>query len=128
MSCKKTRQSRKKFCISDFRHNVKIYRGSIIATSGQYTVDNCQLILSCRAKVKTTGGSSFYGQVALDNAPTHKFTVPYVKDISIERNYVIEMNKEYYNIDDVTNLDEDNIYFVISAVKKGSIKKEANWR
>jgi len=128
MSCNKTRQGRKRYCLSDFRHRIQILKGNIISTTGDYDVSNTEPVLTCRAKVKTTSGTSYYNGVSMDNTPSHKFTVPFVKNISIEKNYMILMNGDYYNIDNVINENEDNLYFIISANKTGSQTKEANWR
>lgn len=128
MGCNKTRQGQKRYCLSDFRHKVKILKGSIIPSEGDYDVANSQVVLTCRAKVKTIGGSSYYNGVSVETSPTHKFIVPFVKGIAIEKNYMILMNSEYYNIENIANENEDNLYFIITANKTGNQSEKANWR
>lgn len=128
MSCNKSRQGRKKYCLSDFRHRIQILKGSVISTEGEYDVDNSQVVLTCRAKIKTTGGTPYYNGISTETSPTHKFTIPFVKSIPIEKNYMILLNSEYYNIENVMNENEDNLYLIITANKTGNQSQKANWR
>ncbi len=128
MSCNKSKQGRKRYCLSDFRHRIVILKGEIVSTEDEYTVSNDMTVLTCRAKLKTTGGSSFYNGVSITDNPTHKFTIPFVKNIPIEKNYIIELRSEYYSIENIINENEDNLYLIITANKRGSKEQKANWR
>ena len=127
MACKRTKQNRKRYCLSDFRHTISIFAGEIVPTIGDYNVTNDKSIITCRAKVKTTSGQSYFNGVNTGDEISHVITIPFTSTL-IEKNYMLLMNDNYYNIDNVTNENEDNLYLVLRCSKRGERSKEANWR
>ena len=126
MACKKTKNEKKRYCLGDFRHSIRILNGKTFATTGDYDVEN-NTILSTRAIVKTTSGSVFHNGVVIQTDTTHKFTIRFTQT-QISKNYMILFKEEYYNIESIENENEDSLYLIIRASKRGDSKKESAWR
>jgi hypothetical protein len=88
-------------------------------------VDNTNFILSVNAKLKTGSGFKPFNGVNIESAVTHTFTIRYV-DLVIESRFMIWFNGEFYHIDNIINKDEDNLYLIFKATKRGEDTFEAN--
>ena len=127
MACKKSKQGKKRYCIGDFRHSIKIISGSMVSTEGDYDVDNNNTILTTRAVIKTSSGIPYFAGTSMGTSPTHTFIIRYTT-IPIEKNYIIECKGNYYHIESIRNDNEDDLYIIINASKRGVATNEANWK
>lgn len=125
MSCRKTRSGKKKYCLADFRHPIKIIDPDILESADCYDISNDDIFLQTRAMVKTSSGIQFFNGVSVDTGITHTFTIRYTS-ATIETRYMILMNGNFYKIESVENKDEDSLYLVIKASKRGDKDIGAN--
>jgi hypothetical protein len=126
MACSTSRNKKKKYCISSFRHYIRVIDSQISPADESYTVDNTDFVLSGKAIIKTSSGISFSNGVNIDTGITHTFIIRYV-NIPIEKNFMIWKDGEFYRIESIENIDEDNQYLKIKASKRGTDDLGANF-
>ena len=86
MACSKSRNKKKKYCIGDFRHYIRIIDPKITPADSSYTIDNTDFILSGNAIIKTSSGVTFFNGVNVDTGVTHTFIIRYVPTL-IQKNF-----------------------------------------
>ena len=125
MACRKTKSGRKKYCIGDFRHHVKIIDPEILETKECHDISNDDIVLQTKAKLKTSSGIQSFNGVSIDTGTTHKFTIRYTS-ATIEKRFMILHKGNLYKIESVENENEDDLYLIIQASKGGDKDLSAN--
>lgn len=124
MGCGRIKRKADQICVGDLKRLIKIIDRKIEPADVSHTMDFSDLV-SIRARVDTRRGIEFFNGVNVENAPTHYFYVRF--GVEVERNYTIEFRDNYYIVSDVENLNEENRFLKISAVKNGPKSNQANW-
>lgn len=124
MSCGNIKRKADKICVGDLKRLIKIINRKIEPADISHTMD-FDSFNSVRARVDTRRGIDFFNGVNTENAPTHYFYVRY--NVDVEMNYTIEFRDNYYLVVDVENLNEENRFLKISAVKNGPKSNATNW-
>ena len=124
MACRKISRKADRICIGDLKKPIKIINRKIETSEVSHTMDFSDYV-SCRARIDTKQGGQFFNQVNTDDAPTHIFYIRY--GYTVEMNYTIELNGNYYLVRTVENLNEENRFLKISCTKNGPKTKQANW-
>lgn len=126
MGCKKVRNPKRIHCLADFRHFIKIIDAEIIPNQKSYELDNSDIILQVKAKVKTVSPFSTMNGVNVDTGVTHQFVIRFIAGIKIQKNFMILFNSELYRIETVVNENEDNLFIIIRCSKRGNVSLGAN--
>jgi len=122
MTCNtRIKQKKKEYCIGDFKHTCKVLRqinrqtNNLKADSIQYLDD---IIFTTKCRLETAKGVVYIDGIATLNESTHNIVMRYTD--KIKYSYFMEINNEYYEIKNITNLDEENRLLYLKCVKKGS--------
>ena len=125
MSCRKTRVSRKKYCLGDFRHYISIIDSTVNPVQESYDIDNTDIVLNTKAAVRTKGGIVFFSGVATEAEVTHEFIIRF-PSIEVEKSNRILFKGDLYRIETIVNENEDDKFLKIGAVKRGKATIKAN--
>ncbi len=118
MGCKSVRNPKKMHCLADFRHFISIIDAEISPAENSYEVDNTDIVLSIKAKVKTLSQFQVMNGINIGSDATHRFTIRYTNTV-IEKNFMILFHGDLYRIESSINENEDNLFIVIDANKRG---------
>lgn len=132
--CSRIKVSKRDVCIGDLNKQISIYeRGQTSPTFGNVDYsEGFSLKLTTFAGVETKRGYSVFDQIGINqnqgqNQYTHIFYIRYVPECQITSQDWIEYNCDLFKIvNDVENLDENDEFLKIRAVKKGPFTKAAN--
>ena len=129
MGCKSVRNTRRKHCLADFRKFIKIIDSEIMPSGdGSYAVDNSDIITQLKASVKTRSPFAMINGVSIDTGITHRFVVRYMDSLVelLEKNSMILMDGDFYRVEAFTNENEDGLFLLIDASKRGKASIGAN--
>lgn len=124
MSCKGIDLSKRKVCIGDLKHKIKIDVRSLTAPND---IDYSQEFVSfveVWAGIKTTKGAEIFDGVNTVGVSTHQFFIRYIDNVSTDN--MIEYDSKKYRILRVQEMDESKDFILIQAAIRGDKSFEAN--
>lgn len=122
--CKRVSITKKKVCIGDLRHRIKVQIRSIVAPDD---IDYSQEITDLRtvwAAIQTSRGSEIFDGTNVIGVATHFFHIRKIDNVTFQN--FVEYNNNKYRILDVQNLDEDNLFLVLRCTIRGDKTKDSN--
>lgn len=124
MGCGRIKKKADKVCIGDLKNLIKIIDREIEPADVSHTM-NFDSFIEVRARIDTKLGGTFFNGVNTENGDTHVFYIRF--GVTVEQNYTIELNGNYYIVSTTENLNEESRFLKISAVKNGPASNGANW-
>jgi head-tail adaptor len=127
--CKYVQFTKSKLCLGDLKHKITLFKKAIVTPTYQsvnlvdYSFDYEEMG-SVWAAIVTIKGDAIADSVAKEDLPTHKFYIKYIGDLSTE-NWILF--KDYrYEILRIINVNEDDVYLEIHALKTGLETQQAS--
>lgn len=122
MSCDaKIKQKQKRYCIGDLKHTCKVLKSinrqtnNLKADSVQYMGD---VLFTTKCRLETLKGVVYVEGIATLDESTHGIVMRYSD--KIRNSYFIEIHGDYYEIKDISNVNEENRFLYLKCIKKGS--------
>lgn len=129
MACNGARKQGKKiYCLSDFRHSIRIFTPDIESTEGDYIATDKNEIVKARAKIITRSGGEFFNGTAMQETSSHHFIIRFI-GLSFSKNDIIQYRNANYKILSIENENEDSKFLKFRASKlgDGTVQQESNW-
>lgn len=113
-------------CAGDLTERIIIQSRDIKAPTGSSVnyAENFTTFKTVWAKVETTRGTELFDGVNVNNAYTHIFKIRYMANVSREN--WIEYKSKAYDIVDVENVNEKNLFMYLRCIERGDKNKNAN--
>jgi hypothetical protein len=124
MACGKIKKKADTICVGELKKSIKIINRKIEPDEVSHTMDMTDSI-SAYARIDSTSGNPMFNGVNTEDQPTHFFYIRY--GYTIEKNYTIENNNNYFIVQTIENLNEENRFLKVSAIKNGPKANQANW-
>ena len=122
--CGKISKKKKSYCIGDFNERITFLTRAMNSSSFDLS-ETFTDIATVWARIETDNKSTeFFNGVDLINSYTHSIIVRYRNDITAEN--WIRFNDEIYKILNTENINSENSWLKIKAIRKGSELVEAN--
>ena len=122
--CKRISITKKKICIVDLKHKVKVQTRAIVPPEG---VDYSQLLTDVKlawAALQTKKGVEIFDGTNIIGIATHYFYVRIIADVTFVN--FVEYKDKKYRILDVQNLDEDDEFLLLRCTERGESSKNSN--
>lgn len=128
--CVKIKRKKKQVCVGSLNRRVEIYQRIIKAPfnpTNEFTNydDEFSLLRTVWALIQTPKGTNVFDQVERSESKvTHYFYIAYFDGLTQE-NWIVYKNNRY-DILDVINLEEQNLYYRLDCFFRGSVGKDAS--
>lgn len=122
--CKRVNITKKKICIGDLKHKVKVQTRVIVPPDD---VDYSQLhedVSEVWAAIQTTKGIEIFDGVNTIGVATHLFYTRKISNVTFEN--FVEYKDKKFRIIDVQELDEDDTFLLLRCTERGDKTKNAN--
>ena len=125
--CKQRKESKEKVCIGALSKRITIKIRSIIPpqNSGVDYSEEFESLRKVWAHIETSKGETLFDKSNVERVVTHNVYIRYIADITFEN--WIKYKNEYFRILDVTNLNEQNQFYLLRCTNRGDIGKPSNF-